>query len=119
MKKQAQSSSHVSQLYNVVEFFNRKIRRTRSWNPKQCAAWIDAYKGAGAFFTMQNLIRYHKCRFSIETGSKMSKNDSYLTLKGLANDYTGEGWRLIGVLRQFLKDNNIDIEAKRAEWRKL
>lgn len=119
LKKQAQSSSHVSQLYNVVEFFNRKIRRTRSWNPKQCAAWIDAYKGAGAFFTMQNLIRYHKCRFSIETGSKMSKNDSYLTLKGLANDYTGKGWRLIGVLRQFLKDNNIDIEAKRAEWRKL
>ena len=26
----------------------------------QCKAWIDAYKGAGAFYTMQNLIRFHR-----------------------------------------------------------
>lgn len=118
LKKQVKESTSPWSLYWLVSDFNKKMRFTRGWNPKQCAEWIDAYKGAGAFFTMQNLIRYHKCRFSIEDGKKMSKNDSYLTLTGVANDYKGQGWRILGVLRQFLKDNNINIEAKRAEWRK-
>ena len=74
--------------------------------------------GAGAFFTMQNLIRYHKCRFFDVDGSKWDKVSSYHTLIGYSLDCHGEGWRMIGVLRQFLKDNNIDIDAKRAEWRK-
>ena len=118
LKKEVKDCQHPSSLYWLVNRFNTKIRKRRSWQPKQSAAWIDAYKGAGAFFTMQNMVRYHKCRFSIEDGKKMSKNESYLTLMSIANEYKGEGWRMIGVLRQFLKDNNIDIDAKRAEWRK-
>lgn len=109
---EANNAKTPSGLYSVVCRFN-KIRKTRSWKPKQSAAWLDAYKGAGAFFTMQNLIRYHKCRFE-----GMDKGASYACLKGLANEYRGEGWRMIGLLRQFLKDNNIDIEKKMAEWSK-
>ena len=112
MKEMAMKAASPALLYKAVRDFN-KIRKMRSWKPKQCAAWLDAYKGAGAFFTMQNLIRYHKCRFE-----GMDKASSYSCLKGLANEYRGEGWRMIGVLRQFLKDNNIDIEQKMAEWRK-
>ena len=113
LKKEVMSCQHPSNLYYLVSRFNTKIRRRRGWEPKQCAAWLDAYKGAGAFFTMQNLIRYHKCRFE-----GMDKASSYSCLKSLANEYRGEGWRMIGVLRQFLKDNDIDIEKKMAEWRK-
>lgn len=109
---EANNAKTPSGLYSVVCRFN-KIRKTRSWKPKQSAVWLDAYKGAGAFFSMQNLIRYHKCRFE-----GMDKASSYSCLKGLANEYRGEGWRMIGVLRQFLKENNIDIEKKMAEWRK-
>jgi hypothetical protein len=104
-------------LYKVVRDFN-KIRKMRTWKPKQCAAWLDAYKGAGAFFTMQNLIRYHKCRFTDCFGNVMSKDSSYCELRSKAKEYKGEGWRMIGLLRQFLEDNDIDIEKKMAEWRK-
>ena len=117
LKKDAMYCQHPSNLYYLVRHFNVKIRRRHSWNPKQSAAWIDAYKGAGAFFTMQNLIRYHKCRFVVDS-VKVGKHDSYLTLMGIANSYKDEGWRMIGLLRQFLKDNDIDIDKKRAEWRK-
>ena len=106
-----------SQLEYVIRRFN-EIRKTRSWNPRQCAKWIDAYKGAGAFFTMQNLIRYHKCRFTDCFGNKMSKDASYCELVSKAKEYKDEGWRMIGLLRQFLKDNDINIEKKMAEWRK-
>lgn len=112
LTREANNAKTPSGLYSVVCRFN-KIRKTRTWKPKQSAAWIDAYKGAGAFFTMQNLIRYHKCRFE-----GMDKEASYSWLKAKASEYKNEGWRMIGLLRQFLKDNNIDIEKKMAEWRK-
>ena len=117
MKNGALNAKNPSQLEHVIRRFN-EIRKTRSWNPRQSAAWLDAYKGAGAFFTMQNLIRYHKCRFVDSDGSRLDKTSSYHTLVGYAMDYTGEGWRMIGLLRQFLEDNGIDIEKKMAEWRK-
>lgn len=115
--KEANNAKTPSGLYSVVCRFN-KIRKTRSWQPRQSAAWIDAYKGAGAFFTMQNLIRYHKCRFSDCFGNVMSKDSSYCELRSKAKEYKGEGWRMIGLLRQFLEDNDIDIKKKMAEWRK-
>lgn len=104
-------------LYWLVRLFNQKMLKTRCWNPSQSAKWLDAYKGAGAFFTMQNMVRYHKCRFTVG-GKVMSKDASYLHLKEKAAEYKGEGWRMVGLLRQFLKDNNIDIKKKMAEWRK-
>lgn len=105
-------------LYSYVRNFNRKMRKQRGWQPKQCAAWVDAYKGAGAFFTMQNMIRYHGCRFAGLYDTTLDKAKSYRMLEGYAAEYNGEGWRMIGVLRKFLKDNNIDIKEKMAEWRK-
>ena len=50
--------------------------------------------------------------------NKMSKDASYCELVSKAKEYKGEGWRMIGLLRQFLEDNDIDIVKKMAEWRK-
>lgn len=116
-KGRAAAARNAAQLYAVVHEFN-KIRKARSWNPRQCAVWIDAYKGAGAFFTMQNLIRYHKCGFEVSSGYVMNKEASYVHLKAKAAEYEGEGWKMIGLMRQFLEDNDIDIVKKMAEWRK-
>ena len=100
-------------LWVYVQQFNRTLRKQRGWNPKQCLEWIDSYKGAGAFFTMQNMIRYHRCHIA-----GMNKQASYKALVGKAEEYKYEGWRLLGMLRKFLEDNGIDINAKMAEWSK-
>lgn len=102
----------------AVRQFRRINLRNAYWEPSQSQAWIDAYKGSGAFFTMQNLIRFHGCTFIAENGTRMDKLASYTYLQSKAIEYTGEGWRLLGLLRQFIKDNNIDIKQKMAEWRK-
>ena len=112
-----QKCDNPSKLFRLVWKFD-KIRKQRGWEPKQCAVWIDAYKGAGAFFTMQNMIRYHGCVTVLEQGQKLSKNGSYIWLKGMADQYKNEGWRMLGALRKFLKDNHVDINKKMAEWRK-
>jgi hypothetical protein len=38
----------------------------------------------------------------------------YMRMK--AGEYRDEGWKLFGLLRKFLKDNNVDIKAKQKEW---
>ena len=116
--REVQASKTMKDLYYSVIRFNRNIRKRRGWEPQQCNAWIDAYKGAGAFFTMQNLIRFHGCRFIDEYGVHHDKERSYAWLQKKNQEYRCEGWRMIGLLRQFLKDNHIDICKKMAEWRK-
>lgn len=102
----------------AIRQFRRANLKNNYWTPNQSQAWIDAYKGSGAFFTMQNLIRFHGCTFLNENGTRMDKQASYAHLQLKAVEYTGEGWRLLGLLRQFIKDNHIDIAKKMKSWRK-
>ncbi|MFT0584062.1 ubiquitin carboxyl-hydrolase [Bacteroides thetaiotaomicron] len=108
----------ATQLYNAVRQFNdRRIRLP--WGTPQSKAWMDAYKGAGAFFTMQNLIRFHGCTAVNDRGRRLDKYQSLAFLSAKAEEYkNGEGWRLLAVLKKMLADNNINIKKKMAAWRK-
>lgn len=118
LMSRAEECNNPSELHYIVAHFNRKHRKRHGWTPKQYIEWVDAYKGAGAFFTMQNMIRFHGCTFKIENNLRMDKDASYEWLELKAEEYRGEGWRLLGLFRKFLVDNNIDIKKKMAEWRK-
>ncbi len=108
----------IIQLHNAVKRFN-EIRRKMSYDTPQSRAWIDAYKGSGAFFTMQNLIRFHGCVAYNDAGRRLNKAQSLTFIEQKANLYcNGGGWRLLAVLKKMLEDNDIDIKAKQAEWRK-
>ena len=112
--EQAQDASQL--YYALVKFNDLRIRLP--FNAPQHRAWIDAYKGAGAFFTMQNLIRFHNCVATDKTGETLDKEHSLTFLTMKAESYkNGEGWRLFALLKKMLKDNNIDIKQKIAEWR--
>ena len=82
--------------------------------------WLHfANKGAGAFFTMQNLIRFHGCTAVNDKGRRLDKYHSLAFLSSKSEAYkNGGGWHLLAVLKKMLDDNNIDIEKKMAEWRK-
>lgn len=110
-------ASTAQELYNRVVEFDR-MRVKMKWNTPQCDAWINAYKGSGAYFTMQNLIRFHGCKFR-DAGRFMSKTQSLALLQAKADEYRGEGWRLVGLMKKFLTDNSVDVAAKRREWRAM
>ena len=85
----------------------------------QSKTWVDAYKGSGAFFTMQNLIRFHGCVVVDDAGKRLDKYQSLAFILAKAEAYKdGEGWRLLAVLKKMLSDNNINIKKKMMEWRK-
>lgn len=104
------------QLYAVVRKFN-KNRKHLEWNTKQADAFINAYKGSGAYYTMRNLIMFHGARF-LKNGRKMSEANSLKELESKAKSYDGQGWRMLGVLKQLIKESGIDIQGKINEWKK-
>ena len=103
-------------VYKAVKKFN-KIRKHLAWNTKQSDLFISAYKGSGAYYTMRNLIMYHRARFK-NGGRKLSDTKSLEKLDKLALEYSNEGWRMLGVLKQLIKDNGISVQGKIDEWKK-
>ena len=111
-------AKNASQLYEAAKKFN-DMRRYMPCNTPQSKSWVDAYKGSGAFFTMQNLIRFHNCTAIDDAGKRLDKFQSLVFISAKAEMYkNGEGWRLFAVLKKMLIDNNIDIKRKMATWRK-
>ena len=111
-------AKNAAQLFDAAKKFN-DMRINMSHDTPQSKAWVDAYKGSGAYFTMQNLIRFHNCIAINDTGKRLNKCQSLAFISAKAEEYKdGEGWRLLAVLKKMLSDNNIDIKKKMAEWRK-
>lgn len=112
------NAKNAAQLFVAAKKFN-DMRIKMSYDTPQCKAWVDAYKGSGAFFTMQNLIRFHNCIAIDDAGNRLDKYQSLAFISKKAEMYkNGEGWRLLAVLKKMLNDNNINIKKKMAEWRK-
>lgn len=111
------NSKNIVQLYNTTKAFC-EMRIRLKHDAHQCKAWVDSYKGAGAFFTMQNLIRFHNCTAIDDAGKRLNKPNSLIFIEQKAKMYSsGEGWRLLATMKKMLDDNNIDIKQKQAEWR--
>lgn len=111
-------AKNTTQLYNAAKAFNG-LRLKMPYDTPQSKAWVDAYKGSGAFFTMQNLIRFHGCNVTDDAGKRLDKFQSLAFIDRKAEMYKqGEGWRMLAVLKKMLEGNNIDIRRKMASWRK-
>ena len=108
-------SNTYKEVYDAVHEFNKK-RKHLAWDTKQADAFITAYKGSGSYYTMRNLIMFHGARF-MKNGRKMSETDSLKELESKAKLYDEEGWRMLGVLKQLIKDNNISVQGKILEWK--
>lgn len=107
----------AARLYDAAQKFD-DLRVRMKHDAPQSKAWVDAYKGAGAYFTMQNLIRFHGCTLIDEDGKRLDKHGSLDYLSDKAEEYCdGEGWRLLAMLKKMLDDNGIDVARKMKEWR--
>ncbi len=104
------------ELENAVRSF-WKAAPVKDWSYRQFAEWKDAFKGMGAYATMQNLLRFHGCAFPRGNDFYKRGADPLTMLDSAASVYAGgEGWRLFGLMKQMIEENGIDIEAKMKEW---
>lgn len=114
----ARKASTMIEVYMAAFHFVNQMKQTYydSQIPMS-VVFKDAYKGSGAYYTMRNLIMFHGARFK-NGAVKMSEAKSLATLEAKANEYASEGWRLFGLMKKLIADNNIDIKKKMDEWKR-
>ena len=118
--KEIRRAKNPQQLYEAVKRFCDHAHLNVAGSFSQNAAWKDAYKGMGAYATMQNLLRFHGCTFPKGNTFHSRRLSGLEMLEQAATAYGHdcEGWRLFGLMKQMLEENGIDIKAKMAQWAK-
>lgn len=98
--------------YHALQFFNslrvKLPRRTR-----QSSYWIEAYKGCGAYYTLENMIRFHGARFEVGQTERRALD---VLIQKQARIHACEGYRLLALLKKMIEDNGINIREKQKEW---
>jgi hypothetical protein len=125
--KLIENAGTISDLCNAVHTFRvnhvpldqqaSSYQRCNIFRPTQCKLWVDAYKGYGAYFSIKNLIQFHGCVFYFHDKSHMDQQDSLHYLNTKTFELECAGYELLGALKELLRDNKFDIEAKQKEWR--
>lgn len=117
--RQIKDAKNMTDLYHAVVGFYQIVKEMYSpYRLVMSQAFKDAYKGAGGYFTMRNLIMFHGCKMLSSKGNPLVESSSLRELDKLAEAYkNGEGWRMFGAMKELIANNGIDIEAKMNEWR--
>lgn len=104
------TARNYTELYKILSEFNRKMIKI-SYNTPKCRAWIDAYKGEGAYYTLKNLIMFHHCTIEdvYPTIGIYGVDANMEVLKEKLNEYQGEGWRMFAFMKKVIADNNFDF----------
>ncbi len=97
-------------------FVNRYVKKYKlQFNTPKCKTWKDAYKGAGAYYTLMNMVKFHDCFIEDEYGSKLYGMSAVRYIDNKANEYREEKWRLFYFMKKVIEDNKFDFKARMEE----
>ena len=91
-------------LYNAV-------LSTRGVDGAKCAAWLNAYKGSGAYFTMKNMILFHDCRVH-QNGMELDHDASLRYLQDLNRRPGLTANEMFAEMLKLIRDNNFDWKRR-------
>ena len=111
--------SYLRRLVGIAGRFKESSR----WNISMPTKFIDSFKGNGAYFTLRNRIMFHGCTLPRHI------REGHEDLRGFRRDLAclddlvrklGEtdGWQLVGLVKDTIKENGISVEKKIASWSK-
>lgn len=104
---------NYNEIYKIVKNFMRNMVALPYTTPKS-KAWIDAYKGEGAFYTLKNLVMFHGCGIAVN-GHMVYGSAATSVLNKRLNEYNGEGWRMFALMKKVIADNGFDFAARMRE----
>lgn len=102
-KKNFENASSVYRMEHEIRMFVKSQNYVRlPMGAKLSSTWVDMFKSAGAYYTMENLVKY--------SGLKLVKNHELLdrdsSLQYLQSRVDDKGFQLLGLLKQSLVKNN-------------
>lgn len=77
-------------------------------NTPKCKEWKNAFKGAGAYYTLMNLVKFHKCNIYTDHGI-LSGLRAVEYVNDRSREYHGEYYRLFALLKKVIADNRFDF----------
>lgn len=115
---QVRCAKDYNKVYNVLkEFMDKKNMIKLPYNTRKSKAWIDAYKGEGAYYTIRNLLFFNGCNL-FDNNKHLLYTDSISKdryLKEKLDEYKGEGWRMFALMKKIISDNNFDFNKRMRE----
>ena len=103
-----------TQMYNLMTWFMGDMVKL-PYNTPKSKAWIDAYKGEGAFYTLKNLVMFHDCGIRSATGHMSYGSEAMVILNKKLNEYQSEGWRMFALMKKVIDDNRFDFNKRMEE----
>ena len=110
---QVRCAKDYTKIYYVLLNFMRTMVKL-PYNTKKSKAWLDAYKGEGAFYTLKNLVMFHGCGIKTEVGTLYAQT-AVSCLNNKLDEYKGEGWRMFALMKKVIEDNGINTKTHIAE----
>lgn len=102
------SQIKFSKDYRECEKYLREFTsmiHTHGFGNEKMPTWIECFKGAGAYYTLQNMVLYHGCKLVAAYSNETYKGmDAYVYMKIDLKDYLNYEW--VGLLRATIKANN-------------
>jgi hypothetical protein len=112
---QVRCAKDYNKIYYVLRDFMKNMVKL-PYNTKKSKAWLDAYKGEGAFYTLKNLVMFHDCGIVTEPYNVVVRGTDAVAYLNKKNDeYKGEGWRMFALMKKVIKDNGINTKTHIAE----
>ena len=87
------------------------MRTVHQYDGKKSPIWKDAFKGAGAYFTMKNLILFHNCQVHLDNGQVLDRDASFDYIRQLNGNLAVNGQQMFAVMMKLITDNNFDWHA--------
>jgi len=106
-------AKNYTEMYKALANFMKDMIKL-PYNTPKSKAWIDAYKGEGAYYTLKNLVMFHNCRIISDKGIDYGIN-SMAYLRDALDEYSGEGWRMFALMKKVIADNNFDFSKRMRE----
>jgi hypothetical protein len=115
---QIRCAKDYNKVYNVLKEFMKNMVKL-PYNTRKSKTWIDAYKGAGAYYTLKNLIMFHDCYIEVieNSGSSYNVSGQYAmkVLHEKLDEYKGEYYRMFALMKKVIVDNEFDFKKRMTE----
>lgn len=112
------NSKNYTELSKALNEFIKEVHYLPSSTPNVISpTWLDAYKGAGAYYTLQNMVLYHHCKLlkyedwsSLRDREYLTGNDAYKFMQSRLGEYDNYQW--VGMFKRCVEDNNFSFGSK-------
>ena len=95
--------------YILRDFMNNMVKLP--YDTKKSAAWIDAFKGAGAYYTLKNLVMFHNCGIKVSEYDIKFGMDAVDYIFDKLYVYNGEYYRMFALMKKVIADNGLDTKT--------